>query len=408
MARRCADSPDPVNKGVWMVALIGRHRGIRIRATGLEMLFPADEDLKRPLIDRLCRVLQSSDPIVAGEIAHASGGLALADRLITGERVWLVGSSLLRRSITDELDARSTWLWAPIDFGAIVARILMRLTARDSLKDLDDTPMLFITGPRQVSQVKDVLDVESPRVIDLRREARPQGLKAQVRALRASLKSSRGLALDARLRLARLRFEADPIVSLVEDLVAKDVRNVYFGDVTGHRARICAQLCVEAGIETTIVQHGRIGNPCPYIPPPGVTFVGWSVEDVARLKAVLKEEDRVRWLVAQRKPLPQRAGFGVLVCPSVVGSSERFKELKSSIQAAKSLGSDVAVRFHPSERFQRLKARRLGVERVSASVPLAEVDVRWGRAIVPFMSSVHDDLLRHGFTVLDLPGGLDR
>jgi len=390
-----------------MVALIGRHRGIRIRATRLERLFPADEDLERPLVDHMCRVLQESDWYRAGEIAHASGSLALAERLTEVEHVWLVGSSLLR-SITDELDVRSTWLWAPIDIAAIVARILMRLVARDSLKDLDDRPVLFVTGPRQVSQVEEALEVESPRVIDLRRETRPQGLKVQLRALRDSWKSSRESTFDARIRLARLKFEANPLVALVADLKARGVRNVYFGDITGHRPRICADLCVQTGIETTVVQHGRIGNPCPYIPPPGVTFVGWSVEDVARLKTLLGAEDRVRWLVARRQQSSQRTGLGILVCPSVVGSSERFKELKSSIEIAKSLSPDVAVRFHPSERFQRLKAWRLGVERLSAAVPLAEVDRRWGRAIVPFMSSVHDDLSRHGFTVLDLPVGPNR
>jgi hypothetical protein len=62
---------------------------------------------------------------------------------------------------------------------------------------------------------------------------------------------------------------------------------------------------------------------------------------------------------------------------------------------------DVGVRFHPDERFARLKAAYLKAELVDSRSPIREIDHRWGKAVVPFLSSVQDDLLDAGFVLLE-------
>ena len=64
-----------------MVALIGRNRGVRLSRRGLEAIAPRHVDLESPLVREICRLIENSDAYDAGELAHASAGLVVADRL---------------------------------------------------------------------------------------------------------------------------------------------------------------------------------------------------------------------------------------------------------------------------------------------------------------------------------------
>jgi len=389
-----------------VTAVIGRTRGIRISKRGLEVLWPDDADFKRPLARSLSSLIERSNPYLAGELAHNSAGLLVADRLCEehpSEQVRLIGLALAAEEIDLPMNAKSLNLWWLVDLAAIAIRLVWRLLARPVHITTVPKSVLFVTNDRHHEMVAPLIEDEVSMVLNPRLESQTRLSRSNPGAsLMEAWRRTGERGLAGRIRMTRLVYEASDLRSLLEGLSVLGLERVLLADITGHRVRLIVDEATRLGLGPTIFQHGRILNPCRYVPAPGSAYVFRSDRDLEFLASTLgRSPHPEEWVVAPA-PLrtPKRQGSGVLICPSRIGSRQRLLRLRSVADEVRDRG-DVGVRFHPDERFARLKAAYLKAELVDSRSPIREIDHRWGKAVVPFLSSVQDDLLDAGFVLLE-------
>lgn len=390
-----------------MVAFIGRTKGVRVGWAYIESVSPTDGDFERPLATRICQLIETSDAYDGGELAHASAGLLIADRLrdeIAGsERIILLSRPTVHSHTVALLGSDVIPLSVIADVAAIAARALLRMVARPRCLDVSGQGVLFVTNDRHEEMVRPLLDGVAPVVMNVRSESTTRSAARGVfRALRDAWKASRWLPLSARIRSTRLRFEAADLDDFLKELKHDGVEELWFADTTGHRVRLLAEAGVVMGMQVVVLQHGRVVNPCRYVPPTGVTFRARTADDAHRLQTVMADPLSVEWEVgAPPVPRKTRPGVGVMICPSKIGSKERFREVGCLVTRMKASRTSVAIRFHPDEPMKRLKAWRLGLPLIRSDTPLAVIGSEWGKAVVPFKSTVSEDLEQAGFSLID-------
>ena len=389
-----------------MVAFISRNRGVLLTRSRFGFLYPAPSDFDSPVTTAVARLIEASDPIRAGELSQASGGLALAHRLVSETKstnVYMLAVAHIRDEIAPIVVGSPKSWWAPIDAGALLARVILRIMARPTVIPQSDS-VLFVTNDRHHGMIMRYLSSnEQPLVINVRKESQTViSRSGTLRALGESWRSGRGMRLGQRIRHTRLTYEAANLAPLLAMLIEQGLTKAYFADITGHRVRILATLSVSARLSTIVMQHGRAGNLCRYIPPAGVRFVSAWESDLMRIKSALTQPERIEWQVSRRGDRRSiRSGSSILVCPAFLGSTDRFRRLQTVVKQWRNSGADIGIRFHPSERFPALKARLLGVTRVDSSTALEALEERWGAAVVPFPSTVKDDLEAAGFRIVE-------